>query len=75
MLESMYLRLKWHGTSTAWELQKKMAETEELGLTTEDQLEALDSLENGQEVETAEGGEGDVSVTGSNAVDDPVSFI
>jgi hypothetical protein len=50
-----------------------MAETEELGLTTEDQLEALDSLENGQEVEAAEGGEGDVSV-GPNAVDDPVSF-
>jgi hypothetical protein len=52
-----------------------MAETEELGLTTEDQLEALDSLENGQEVEAAEGGEGDVSVVGSNAVDDPVSFV
>lgn len=53
--------------------EKKMAETEELGLSTEDQLEALDSLENGQEVETAEGAEGDVSVVGSNAVDDPVS--
>lgn len=52
-----------------------MAETEELGLTTEDQLEALDSLENGQEVEAAEGGEGDAAVVGSNAVDDPVSFV
>jgi hypothetical protein len=53
-----------------------MAETEELGLTTEDHLEALDSLENGQE-EAVEGGgtggEGDVSVVGSNTVDDPVS--
>jgi hypothetical protein len=53
-----------------------MAETEELGLTTEDQLEALDSLENGQE-EAVEGGGtgggGDVSVVGSNTVDDPVS--
>jgi hypothetical protein len=57
--------------------EKEMAETEELGLTTEDQLEALDSLENGQEVEATEGGGagrgGDVSVVGSNAVDDPVS--
>ena len=53
-----------------------MAETEELGLTTEDQLEALDALENGQEVDATEGGgAGDVSVVGSNAVDDPVSFI
>ncbi|GFG36546.1 hypothetical protein Cfor_06168 [Coptotermes formosanus] len=47
-----------------------MAETEELGLTAEDQLEALDAMENGQEVDAAEGG-GDVSVVGSNAVDDP----
>lgn len=51
-----------------------MAETEELGLTAEDQLEALDAMENGQEVDAAEGG-GDVSVVGSNAVDDPVSFL
>jgi len=49
-----------------------MAETEELGLTTEDQLEALDALENGQEVDASEGGgAGDVSLVGSNAVDDP----
>lgn len=60
--------------------EKEMAETEELGLTTEDQLEALDSLENGQEVEVAEGGGGagvggggDVSVVGPNEVGDPVS--
>jgi hypothetical protein len=53
-----------------------MAEAEELGLTTEDQLEALDALENGQEVDAAEGGGvGDVSVVGSNTVDDPVSFL
>lgn len=53
-----------------------MAETEELGLTTEDQLEALDALENGQEVDASEGGgAGDASLVGSNAVDDPVSFI
>jgi hypothetical protein len=56
--------------------EKEMAEAEELGLTTEDQLEALDSLENGQEVVVAEGGGGgDVSVVGSNAVDDPVSTL
>jgi len=54
----------------------KMAETEELGLTTEDQLEALEALENGQEVDASEGGgAGDASLVGSNAVDDPVSFI
>ena len=53
--------------------REKMAETEELGLSSEDQLEALDSLENGQEVEAVEGGEGDASVIGSSAVDDPVS--
>jgi polyadenylate-binding protein 2 len=49
-----------------------MAETEALGLTTEDQLEASDALENGQEVDVSEGGgAGDVSLVGSNAVDDP----
>lgn len=48
-----------------------MAETEELGLSSEDQLEALDALENGQEVEATEGGEGDTTAIGSNAVDDP----
>ncbi|PSN41345.1 Polyadenylate-binding protein 2 [Blattella germanica] len=57
--------------STTWHLQKKMAETEELGLSSEDRLETLDSLENGQDVAATEGVDGDTTVVGSNAVDDP----
>ncbi|XP_067004028.1 polyadenylate-binding protein 2 isoform X2 [Anabrus simplex] len=48
-----------------------MAETEDLGLSTEDHLEALDAMENGQEVDATDGGDGDVGGVGGGGVDDP----
>ncbi|GLH00762.1 Nuclear cap-binding protein subunit 2, partial [Gryllus bimaculatus] len=48
-----------------------MAEAEELGLSAEEHLEALDAIENGQDVDVGDGGDVDASGAGSGGVDDP----
>lgn len=50
-----------------------MAETEDLGMTSEDQLEALDAMENGQEVDATDGADGDVTAINNAVIEDQVS--